>query len=239
MPRITPERRSANRAVIVAAARRCFSRDGFHQTSMPAIAAEAQVAVGAAYRYFSGKDDLIVAVAQDAFAVIFSPVQRLHDEDDRNGRNGRNHQGHREDREDHEDQDDQDDQGGRGAAASVADLIAATVDNLDRTRPVDAAGNEVPLDELLRCAVQTWGEILRGGDIADRAAEGVAGALDDLAAILRRGQRSGTVPADLDAAGAARVVMALLHGYLLQRIAFGPVDTTAFTQAVRVLLSPR
>lgn len=238
MPRITPERRSANRAVIVAAARRCFSRDGFHQTSMPAIAAEAQVAVGAAYRYFSGKDDLIVAVAQDAFAVIFSPVQRLHDEDGRNGRNDRYHQG-QEDQEDREGQEDQGDQGGRGAAASVVDLIAATVDNLDRTRPVDAAGNEVPLDELLRCAVQTWGEILRGGDIADRAAEGVAGALDDLAAILRRGQRSGTVPADLDAAGAARVVMALLHGYLLQRIAFGPVDTTAFTQAVRALLSPR
>ncbi|WP_328317252.1 TetR/AcrR family transcriptional regulator [Streptomyces sp. NBC_00388] len=205
MPRITAERRSVNRAALVAAARRCFSRDGFHQTSMPAIAAEAGVAVGAAYRYFAGKDDLIVEVARSAFAVILSPVQRLHDQE---------------------------------ADASVADLIAATVEDLDRIRPVDAAGNSIPLDELLRCAVQTWGEILRGGEVADRAAEGVAGALDELASVLRRGQQRGTVPAGLDPAGAARVVMALLHGYLLQRTAFGPIDSGAFAQAVRTLLSP-
>ncbi|MFJ9341987.1 helix-turn-helix domain-containing protein [Streptomyces sp. NPDC101733] len=46
VPRITDERRAANRAQIVAAARRCFSRDGFHQTSMPDIAAEAGVSAG-------------------------------------------------------------------------------------------------------------------------------------------------------------------------------------------------
>jgi AcrR family transcriptional regulator len=47
MPRITQERRDAKRANIVAAARRCFSRDGFHQTSMPEIAREAGVSAGA------------------------------------------------------------------------------------------------------------------------------------------------------------------------------------------------
>jgi hypothetical protein len=122
--------------------------------------------------------------------------------------------------------------------ASVADLIAATVENLDRTRPVDAAGNSVPLDELLRCAVQTWGEILRDGEVADRAAEGVAGALDDLASIIRRDQQRGPVPDGLDPVSAARIVLALLHGDLPQRVAFGPIDTGAFAQAVRTLLSP-
>ncbi|MGW1752180.1 TetR family transcriptional regulator [Streptomyces sp. NPDC002092] len=47
MPRITPERREAKRAEIVAAARRCFARGGFHQTSMPDIAAAAGVSAGA------------------------------------------------------------------------------------------------------------------------------------------------------------------------------------------------
>lgn len=31
--------------------------------------------------------------------------------------------------------------------------------------------------------------------------------------------------------------MALLHGYLLQRVAFGPIDAGPFAQAARTLLS--
>ncbi|MGW2958871.1 TetR/AcrR family transcriptional regulator [Streptomyces sp. NPDC001220] len=206
MPRITPERRAANRAVIVAAARRCFSRDGFHRTSMPGIAAEAGVAVGAAYRYFTGKDDLIIEVAKDAFAVVFGPLERLHD------------------------------QGGEGSAA---DLIATAVRAAVTAEPVDAAGNPVPVGELLRCAVQTWGEILHHEGLHERAADGVERALGHLTAVLRRGQRHGDVPADLDPVQGARAVMALLHGYLLQQVAFGPVDADAFTHAVRALLAGR
>src|ERR1041385_5448735 len=77
VPRITPERREAKRAEIVAAARRCFSRDGFHQTSMPDIAAEAGVSAGAPYRYFASKEEIILAIAGDAFRLIFEPVERL------------------------------------------------------------------------------------------------------------------------------------------------------------------
>src|ERR1700759_1025601 len=77
VPRISAERRQANRAQIVAAARRCFSRQGFHQTSMPDIAAEAGVSVGAPYRYFSSKEEIILEIAGDAFRMIFDPVERL------------------------------------------------------------------------------------------------------------------------------------------------------------------
>ncbi|HEY4453245.1 MAG TPA: TetR family transcriptional regulator, partial [Pseudonocardiaceae bacterium] len=41
MPRLTEANRAAKRAEILAAARRCFARDGFHQTAMPDIAREA------------------------------------------------------------------------------------------------------------------------------------------------------------------------------------------------------
>ncbi|CAM4233061.1 TetR/AcrR family transcriptional regulator [Kibdelosporangium persicum] len=67
MPRITDRRRAANRAAIVDAARRCFARDGFHQTSMPDLVAEAGISAGAFYRYFSGKDELIREIARESF----------------------------------------------------------------------------------------------------------------------------------------------------------------------------
>ena len=74
MPRISDSRRAANRAVIVDAARRCFARDGFHQTSMPDLVAEAGISAGAFYRYFGGKEELIREIARDAFSGIGQAV---------------------------------------------------------------------------------------------------------------------------------------------------------------------
>jgi AcrR family transcriptional regulator len=74
MPRISDTRRAANRAAIVDAARRCFARDGFHQTSMPDLVAEAGISAGAFYRYFDGKEELIREIAREAFAGIGQAV---------------------------------------------------------------------------------------------------------------------------------------------------------------------
>ena len=70
MPRITDERREENRRRILGAARRCFARDGFHQTSMPDIAKEAGLSTGAFYRYYPSKDDVVLEVAGQAFAIL-------------------------------------------------------------------------------------------------------------------------------------------------------------------------
>lgn len=70
MPRLTPQRREARRAEILAAARRCFARDGFHPTSMPDIAREAGLSTGAFYRYFTSKDDVVLEVAGQAFTIL-------------------------------------------------------------------------------------------------------------------------------------------------------------------------
>src|SRR5436190_16430993 len=70
VPRLTPERREARRAEILAAARRCFARDGFHPTSMPDIAREAGLSTGAFYRYFTSKDEVVLEVAGQAFAIL-------------------------------------------------------------------------------------------------------------------------------------------------------------------------
>ncbi|MER5888855.1 helix-turn-helix domain-containing protein [Streptomyces sp. NPDC001941] len=203
MPRLTPERREAKRAQIVAAARRCFSRDGFHQTSMPDIAAEAGVSAGAPYRYFTGKDEIVLAIAGDAFRLVFAPIEEL----------------------------------AAGASApSVADLVTASLDALSADTVTDAAGQPVPVEELLRCAVQTWSELLRNDAAQAHALDGFASVRDSIAEALRRGQRARSVAPAVDPERGARLVMGLLHGFLLQRVAFGLTDTTGFNDDIRTLL---
>ena len=65
MPKVTQQHRDARREQILAAARRCFLRDGFHATSMQDLFAEAGLSSGAVYSYFASKDDVIVAIAEE------------------------------------------------------------------------------------------------------------------------------------------------------------------------------
>jgi AcrR family transcriptional regulator len=66
MPRVSQEHLEARRRQILAAAWRCFVRNGFHQTSMHDILAESGLSAGAVYRYFSGKHELITTIALQA-----------------------------------------------------------------------------------------------------------------------------------------------------------------------------
>lgn len=66
--RVRVEQRSAQ---LLDAAARLMERDGSNAVSMQAVAAEAGVSVGLIYRYFGGKDDLLLAVivgVLDSFA---------------------------------------------------------------------------------------------------------------------------------------------------------------------------
>lgn len=65
MPRVTAEHLAARRRQILDAARRCFIRDGFHATSMQDVIREAELSVGAVYRYFPSKNDLIVGITDE------------------------------------------------------------------------------------------------------------------------------------------------------------------------------
>src|ERR1700744_536964 len=65
MPKVTNEYRAERRAHIMAAARRCFVREGFHASSMQDLVAEAGMSSGAMYRYFASKDAVIEAIAAD------------------------------------------------------------------------------------------------------------------------------------------------------------------------------
>lgn len=65
MPKVTDEYRAERRAQIMAAARRCFVRNGFHASSMQDLVAEAGMSSGALYRYFPSKEAVIEAIAAD------------------------------------------------------------------------------------------------------------------------------------------------------------------------------
>jgi AcrR family transcriptional regulator len=66
MPRVSDEHLAARRRQILDAARKCFIRDGFHNTTMQDVIAEAGLSIGAVYRYFHSKDELIRAIAESA-----------------------------------------------------------------------------------------------------------------------------------------------------------------------------
>jgi AcrR family transcriptional regulator len=63
MPRVSEAHLAARRRQILDAARTCFMRNGFHATSMQDVIAEAHLSVGAFYRYFKSKHELIEAIA--------------------------------------------------------------------------------------------------------------------------------------------------------------------------------
>jgi AcrR family transcriptional regulator len=65
MPKISEAKRESRRQQILDAALRCFSRDGFHNTTTADIVRESGVSQGTLYLYFKTKDDIIIALADD------------------------------------------------------------------------------------------------------------------------------------------------------------------------------
>ncbi|WP_434587822.1 TetR/AcrR family transcriptional regulator [Streptomyces sp. A5-4] len=70
MARVSQEHLDARRRQILDGAARCFALNGFHATSMQDILREAGLSAGAVYRYFGSKEELIAAIAGEAFAEI-------------------------------------------------------------------------------------------------------------------------------------------------------------------------
>ena len=65
MPKVTDAHIAARRQQIIEAARACFSRQGFHQTSVQDICKEAGLSPGAVYGYFPSKEHIIAATCLD------------------------------------------------------------------------------------------------------------------------------------------------------------------------------
>jgi AcrR family transcriptional regulator len=64
MPKVLPEYLELRRQQILDAAAACFSRRGFHLSTMQDICEEAGLSPGAVYRYFHSKEEIIEAMCE-------------------------------------------------------------------------------------------------------------------------------------------------------------------------------
>jgi AcrR family transcriptional regulator len=63
VPKISPAHEQQRREQILAAAMACFSRQGYHATSMDDVVRQSRLSVGAIYSYFPSKEDLFLALS--------------------------------------------------------------------------------------------------------------------------------------------------------------------------------
>ncbi|MFG1603073.1 TetR/AcrR family transcriptional regulator [Actinoplanes sp. NPDC049265] len=77
MPRVSEDHLTARREQILAAARACFLRNGLHATTMQDLIREADLSIGAVYRYFKSKNEIISAIAEQVAGGITVRIQEI------------------------------------------------------------------------------------------------------------------------------------------------------------------
>ena len=196
MPKVSEEHKESRRRQIIDAAWVCFARNGFHKTSMPDVFAEAGLSAGAVYRYFSGKEALIAAIAEVSTQEFMDTID---------------------------------------ARAQAPELLP-----LDELLPgimEDLAGlgggTPAPM------APQVWSEMMREPHLATTVGDMLERVHERLAAACRRYQADGVFTADVDPGAVARVLMALLQGWIVQWNLLGPAGHQQMRTGVRQLLRNR
>jgi AcrR family transcriptional regulator len=121
------------------------------------------------------------------------------------------------------------------AAAGAGDDTAAALRAIARAflAPLADAAER----ERRRVGVQLWAEALRSPRLRTVARAGIARPRRLLAGVLRAGQRRGKVPAELDADAAARAMIALFQGFILQQAWDPRVPVGPYLAAIEATIS--
>ena len=77
MPRLSEQVAAGRRRHVLESAWRCFSRDGFHATTMDDVIAATGWSSSAVYRYVRSKDELIEAAARESLSQFDAIVTGL------------------------------------------------------------------------------------------------------------------------------------------------------------------
>lgn len=80
MPKVLPEYLELRREQILDASAACFSRRGFHATTMQDICKEADLSPGAVYRYFPSKESIIQAMCDHSANTNVEAIRAALDE---------------------------------------------------------------------------------------------------------------------------------------------------------------
>jgi len=185
VPRVRPEHKQERRAQIIAAARSCFARAGFHRTTLQDVFAEAKLSAGCVYSYFQSKEDLILAIAAERH---------------------------------------QDERQALAAASSTPDAIEGLRSIAQRFAEdyLEREGQEKRL-----IALQTWAESMSNPNIHKSVVAGLEAPKRQITTLIRRGQTLGTLSRDLDPDAAACAMIAMFHGFILQKLWEPGFDTAA------------
>ena len=87
-----------------------------------------------------------------------------------------------------------------------------------------------------RVTIQLWGEALRDDRVMRIVRSGLDEPIEIIAALLRRGQADGSVPAGIDPESAARVCAAIFQGLVLQQAWDPGLDIDGYIDAVIALI---
>ena len=87
-----------------------------------------------------------------------------------------------------------------------------------------------------RVTIQLWGEALRDDRVMRIVRSGLDEPIEVIAALLRRGQADGSVPAGIDPESAARVCAAIFQGLVLQQAWDPGLDIDGYIDAVIALI---
>jgi AcrR family transcriptional regulator len=88
-----------------------------------------------------------------------------------------------------------------------------------------------------RVALQLWAEALRDDVIRDQVTSGIRQPIALIVDLLRRGQRSGAIDRAIQPRGAARALVAMFQGFVLQRLWGETVSTAEAMQAFGIFLA--
>ncbi|MEV6235453.1 TetR/AcrR family transcriptional regulator [Lentzea sp. NPDC051838] len=79
MPRLSEKTRAERRQHILTSAWKCFSRNGFHATSMDDVITETGMSSSAVYRYFRSKDEIIDTTTEEGLTNVRAMIAGILD----------------------------------------------------------------------------------------------------------------------------------------------------------------
>ena len=196
MPKVTEAHLETRRQQILEAAFACFSRQGFHQTTMQDICHEAGLSPGAVYRYFASKEEIIEACCGQCLEANMSIITATEQMDD--------------------------------TLEILDELAQRAFGELDQ--PETYAG--------LCLNVQWWSEALRSPELKETLRRSEVDLwMSALAQIIGRAQGLAEINPDLNAEAAARVLLSMWQGFVLQKALDPTVDVGSYLEVVKAMYS--